>query len=149
MTIGVYLLKKAGEVVYVGQTVNVKKRLGEHRRRGVDFDSFEVIETPMEALKRTESEYILKHRPPLNGRESKYGGRVFYASTGGTQSWAERKRGQRARMKAAGYRQYQVWVNPGDEPTVKRIVRWVQYKLSKEPGYEPRLKDTSARSSGL
>lgn len=146
MTVGVYLLKKDAEVVYVGQSRDIERRLTQHRRNKVDFDSFEVVETHIGALKRTEQEYILKYRPPLNGRTNRLGQRVFFDSSGVAKGINERMRDHRKRMREAGLRQHEVWVHEDDAATLKRLVRWVQYKISKDPNYEPRLKDTEKRA---
>lgn len=44
---GVYFLYDGDELVYIGQTDNLMRRIGEHIKEGVKrFDSFELYETP-------------------------------------------------------------------------------------------------------
>lgn len=138
MTCGVYLLFKGGEVVYVGQSRNTEKRLAEHRRAKVDFDAFQVIETAQDVLKKTEQQYIKLHQPKLNGRATKYGTQVFFDSSGQARSPAERQAELRTRMRAAGYKPFEVWVYPEHSEVVKRLVRWVMFKRSKDPNYKMR-----------
>jgi hypothetical protein len=62
---GVYFLIKSGRVVYVGQSVNVHARLGQHKEK--DFDSYAYVPCQPQALDCMESLYIHALRPPLNG----------------------------------------------------------------------------------
>lgn len=64
---GVYLLKRGGTVVYVGQSEHIGRRLGAHFGTK-DFDAIVLIPTDDETdLDRLESELIIQHRPELNG----------------------------------------------------------------------------------
>jgi len=63
---GVYFLIKQCEIVYVGQSVNVFNRIGNHR--GIkDFDAFSYIECPKNQLDVLESIYIHFLNPKYNG----------------------------------------------------------------------------------
>lgn len=61
---GVYVLKLAGVVVYVGQSGNVRKRIATHHV--TEFDTVEVIACPAEELRRLEKEKIIELRPTRN-----------------------------------------------------------------------------------
>ncbi len=63
--IGIYLLKRNEEVVYVGQSINVYTRIKEHEKTK-DFNSFEVLFCDRENLNSVEAFYILKYNPLLN-----------------------------------------------------------------------------------
>lgn len=64
---GVYFLVAGGCVMYVGQSTQLGRRLGEH---AVDvtkpFDSFHFIQVPPEMLDATERAYISALQPPWN-----------------------------------------------------------------------------------
>src|SRR5574337_951975 len=62
---GIYFLFKNGGLVYIGQSVNICARIGQHLD-SKDFDSFSFINVPREHLNEVELHYIRKHRPPLN-----------------------------------------------------------------------------------
>ena len=66
---GVYFLIDQGEVVYVGQSVNVFSRMREHCK-SKSFNSYSYINCPREDLDILESLYIHVLRPPLQGRSS-------------------------------------------------------------------------------
>ncbi len=62
---GIYFLKKAEKIVYVGQSVNVHARVySGHIDK--DFDSYEVKEYPQEELDKREQQYIKKLKPIYN-----------------------------------------------------------------------------------
>lgn len=61
---GVYILKLAGVVVYVGQSSNVRQRIAGHHV--TEFDAVEVIACPANQLRRLEKEKITELRPSLN-----------------------------------------------------------------------------------
>ena len=63
---GVYFLIADGEIVYVGQSVNVGARMAAHRNSGKEFDRYAWISCPAEQLDVMESLYIHVFRPPLN-----------------------------------------------------------------------------------
>lgn len=62
---GIYFLFKNGGLVYVGQSINIISRIGQHLD-SKDFDSFSFINVPRQHLNEVELHYIRKHRPPLN-----------------------------------------------------------------------------------
>ncbi len=62
---GVYFLIAAGEIVYVGQSVNVFARLASHQR-GKDFDRFGYITCDLADLDTVEARFIKAFRPALN-----------------------------------------------------------------------------------
>ena len=64
---GLYLLKRQGEVVYVGQSENIGRRIGAHFT-DKDFDSVAIIPVgPGVDLTPLEVELILRHKPEYNG----------------------------------------------------------------------------------
>lgn len=65
--IGIYFLKKGDEIVYVGQSVNIERRIKEHRvdKKGL-FDSYTTIECTKENLDSSETSYLFMYRPKLN-----------------------------------------------------------------------------------
>jgi predicted GIY-YIG superfamily endonuclease len=70
---GVYFLIDCYEVVYVGQSVDVKSRLQQHSDSGnkgmayeKNFNRFFFIQCEKEELKKLEAYYILKFRPKYN-----------------------------------------------------------------------------------
>lgn len=64
---GIYFLLKDDAVVYVGQSISVLTRLGEHKRdQGKDFNRVYVIECPPESMARLEAMYIDKFKPIYN-----------------------------------------------------------------------------------
>lgn len=66
---GVYFLKKGSEVVYVGQSMNVLKRIASHAE-SLDFDGFCYIRCNAGLLDTLESIYIHILRPRFNGNSS-------------------------------------------------------------------------------
>lgn len=62
---GVYFLLDGDEVVYVGQSVNVYSRIGQHTDKR--FDRYAFVPCPVDALNKLESLYIHCLRPRLNG----------------------------------------------------------------------------------
>ncbi len=62
---GIYFLKKAEKIVYVGQSVNVHARV-HSGHTDKDFDSYEVKEYPQEELDKREQQYIGKLKPIYN-----------------------------------------------------------------------------------
>ena len=64
---GVYFLLLEGEVVYVGQSVNVPGRVRDHRHAKV-FDSYAYIPCKEESLDVLESLYIHYLQPSQQGR---------------------------------------------------------------------------------
>jgi hypothetical protein len=62
---GVYFLLDGDEVVYVGQSVNIYKRIAEHKDK--KFDRFAYLPCARDALDKLESIYIHVLQPKLNG----------------------------------------------------------------------------------
>ncbi|MFZ1591972.1 MAG: GIY-YIG nuclease family protein [Chitinophagales bacterium] len=62
----VYFLIKNDLVVYVGQTVNLMERVGNHVKGSKDFNFITYIEVPKRWLLRTESHYIMQLNPHYN-----------------------------------------------------------------------------------
>lgn len=64
-TCGVYVLLNRKTVVYVGQSINVFSRLGEHHRNKI-FDSYYVFPCAVEELDAKEAKLIRMFRPLYN-----------------------------------------------------------------------------------
>lgn len=62
---GIYFLFDGDEIVYIGQSENIYKRVGTHLSDKI-FDSWNYIEYPDENLDELEAEYILKYKPKYN-----------------------------------------------------------------------------------
>ena len=66
----VYFLIKAGEIVYIGQSRNVYKRINEHKQKGkIRFSSYALIVPPSlehENILLEERRYIAKYTPIHN-----------------------------------------------------------------------------------
>ena len=62
----VYFLILNREIVYVGQTINLAKRLQEHRAAGKEFDRALYLLVPEHELLSRESQFIKALRPRLN-----------------------------------------------------------------------------------
>lgn len=62
---GVYFLFAGGELVYVGQSVNVFVRLAAHMREK-DFDRWSYVLCGRDELDTLETRFIKAFRPPLN-----------------------------------------------------------------------------------
>tara|TARA_R110000764_G_scaffold157167_2_gene245001 strand:- start:1443 stop:1829 length:387 start_codon:yes stop_codon:yes gene_type:complete len=67
---GIYFLIKAGEVVYVGQGLNIMARVGLHTAEK-DFDSVSTLPCPKEYLNLLETIFIQSFRPRLNYKYSR------------------------------------------------------------------------------
>lgn len=65
--VGVYFLIKDGEVIYVGQSINVQERLSKHVMQGKVFDQYTIVECDVDELDLIESYYIHLFRPRQNG----------------------------------------------------------------------------------
>lgn len=66
---GIYFLVRGSSVVYVGQSINVYKRLSEHMgARIIDFDKYHVLPCAAELMDILETSYIAKFRPYWNKR---------------------------------------------------------------------------------
>jgi len=68
--VGVYLLLKSKKVVYVGQSVDIERRIKEHRADNKDFDDYSIVQCSKELLNTTEEAFILQHNPILNIRKA-------------------------------------------------------------------------------
>lgn len=89
---GIYFLLRKGEVIYVGQSVDVLHRIARHRREGRTFDAFSYMECDPEDLDRLETLYIKAFVPVENltfGNHREPGRHL-----------GARKRGSRAEAKA-------------------------------------------------
>jgi excinuclease UvrABC nuclease subunit len=78
---GVYFLIRAGEIVYIGKSVNLRGRLNTHRREK-DFDRVYILECDGDFhLSIHEYNHIRKFRPvlniPLNPDKRKFNVRGF------------------------------------------------------------------------
>ena len=62
---GVYFLLKDKELVYIGSSSNIHKRLAEHSTEK-DYDSYYILPTPINKRYGIETEYIKLFNPPLN-----------------------------------------------------------------------------------
>jgi hypothetical protein len=66
-TSAVYFLFNRGQLVYIGQTLNLYVRIGDHRSESwFKWDSFSYIETHPEDLYVHEAQYIKKFDPTCN-----------------------------------------------------------------------------------
>ena len=65
---GVYFLLDGDDVVYVGQSVNVYSRIGQHTDKR--FDRYAFVPCHVDALDKLESLYIHCLRPRLNGMQA-------------------------------------------------------------------------------
>ena len=84
---GVYFLLHEGRIVYVGQSMNCWRRIGQHESDPAKrFDAFYVIRCEPPELDRLEAVYIAKFQPPLN------------AQLGSKQGWEDAKAVHRARF---------------------------------------------------
>lgn len=63
----VYFLISAGEIIYVGQTVDLAFRIATHAK-SKEFDSYSYILVPDDQLSSAEADYIVKFRPRLNSQ---------------------------------------------------------------------------------
>ncbi|MDC8446472.1 MAG: DUF4224 domain-containing protein [Nitrosomonas sp.] len=71
---GIYFLLCGSEVVYVGQSINLIERIGNHLRNDqMLFDAFYYIEAKKEDLLILEKKYIKKLNPYLNKKKSSTG----------------------------------------------------------------------------
>ena len=61
---GIYFLKQGDKIVYIGQSVNIERRIREHTNK--TFDNYQFIECPVELLDSTEMAYITRYTPEYN-----------------------------------------------------------------------------------
>jgi len=64
--IGIYFLKQKDTVVYVGQSIDIKARVKQHKKTDKIFDNYAHIECTKRLLDCTEMAYIAHHRPKYN-----------------------------------------------------------------------------------
>ena len=67
MICGVYFLFQGETLQYIGQSVNILARCGDHSRQGKPFDSFTFVRCKPEQLDVLERSCIRMFKPPLNG----------------------------------------------------------------------------------
>lgn len=68
---GVYFLRHNGNIVYVGQSKDIKARISSHVAMSEKvFDDFTLIECPVDLLETTETAYIYRYDPIFNKRYS-------------------------------------------------------------------------------
>ena len=60
----VYILSKRGRIIYVGETDNIMRRIGEHAFKG--FDKVSLIECPRNKRKEMERRLIRSLSPEMN-----------------------------------------------------------------------------------
>ena len=63
-TPGIYFLFANGQLMYVGRSINLWRRIEEHKRRS--FDSYSFVPCQVADLTRLEARYIDKFKPPWN-----------------------------------------------------------------------------------
>lgn len=63
---GVYFLFYKNEIIYIGKSINIYKRIYAHKMKGVCFDSFSFLKIEIEHLLTMEREYIKKYKPKNN-----------------------------------------------------------------------------------
>jgi len=64
---GIYFLFLNKEIVYIGQSENIEKRVFQHlSRRKIIFDEWNYIKYPKELLNTKEADYILEYKPKYN-----------------------------------------------------------------------------------
>jgi hypothetical protein len=64
--VGIYFLLHNGEVVYVGQSVDMLTRIARHRREGREFDAYTYLTCDKADLDRLEAAYIAAFMPWMN-----------------------------------------------------------------------------------
>ena len=67
-TVGIYFLIAGGEVKYVGQSINLWRRIEEHKVYTKGFDSYAFLPCAEADLGVLEARYIAKFNPPWNVR---------------------------------------------------------------------------------
>jgi hypothetical protein len=64
----IYFLIRNGQIIYIGQTTNLKSRICSHKCfPAYYFDSFRYIECREKNLRKYETRWLQKFRPKLNG----------------------------------------------------------------------------------
>jgi hypothetical protein len=62
-----HLLDHKGKILYIGSTVNVYARIGQHIKSKNGIHSVVFWEFPQDQLLKEEADQIVKYNPPLNG----------------------------------------------------------------------------------
>lgn len=71
--IGVYFLRKGKKVVYVGQSIDIHRRIKEHKQEKTKkFDNFTYVECNKNLLSTTEEAFILKFNPVFNIKKAEF-----------------------------------------------------------------------------
>ena len=63
---GVYYLWDGAEVIYIGSSRNVERRISQHRATGLDFCAYFVDKRPRARLREYEANAIAEFSPKLN-----------------------------------------------------------------------------------
>jgi hypothetical protein len=66
--VGVYYLWDGSEVLYIGASVNVERRIAQHASSGLDFAGYFCDQCAADELQDRESAAIREFRPALNER---------------------------------------------------------------------------------
>lgn len=77
----IYVLKHKNEVVYVGRTKNIKRRMQQHKSEGVKiYDSFEIVKEveDLKRAKRIEDLLIKKYDCEYNKSNNEYGAYISF-----------------------------------------------------------------------
>jgi len=70
-TVGIYFLKYNNEIVYIGQSIDIKARINTHLSEKTKvFNDFSFIKCDKELLNETETAYIFQYDPIFNKRDS-------------------------------------------------------------------------------
>ncbi len=66
----IYFLLRGDVLIYVGQTMNLERRMGDHRAKGKQFDRVFFTLVPRSEADMAESRYITRLKPTENLRDS-------------------------------------------------------------------------------
>ena len=66
--VGIYFLKQKNKVVYVGQSINIYRRVEQHKDK--IFDSYDFIECDKNLLNSNEEFFILAYNPIYNKKRA-------------------------------------------------------------------------------
>jgi len=61
----IYFLLKSGKIVYVGETIRIRKRIYQHNHY-VDYDTIRIMSCHVDRLVHYEQRWIMKFQPSLN-----------------------------------------------------------------------------------
>lgn len=73
---GIYFLVLAGEVVYVGQSLDIEDRVREHKTAGKVFDAYHAVACHPEDMRGLEAAYIATLCPRLNAHKPSLRSRI-------------------------------------------------------------------------